>query len=144
MNEGIGMPSPISLLLVCIVSVAASTGCTLQSDIAAGGGAEVCNSLAAVRSDVTSLPSKNSTETVADVRAHLAEIDRSLGAAREQSHGLARLLLANLENATTATAGSISDLSDESPVASLPRSIRAAHRELKNSFADVWAKLACT
>ena len=68
MNEGIGMPSPISLSLLCIVSIAASDG-----------GPEVCNSLAAGRSDV----------------------------------------------------------------APLPRSIPVAHRDLKGTFDDVWAKLAC-
>ncbi len=137
------MKTPTAVLLACLLSSASITGCTIQSDIAADGAADVCTTLASVRSDVASLPNKRATPTVADVRNHLAEIDRSLGTAREKSHGLARILLTNLEEATTATAGSISDMSDESSVASLPRSIRAEHRELKSAFADVWAKLAC-
>lgn len=131
------------MAIAALALVGATSACGVRADIAASGGADVCRTLAAVRTDVESLPRGRSAATVGDIRTRLTEIERTLWTAQQQADGLAHVLIGNLHLKVARAAGSMSDLSDSSPVESLPRHLRNSPTRVKGGFVDAWDKLAC-
>lgn len=119
------------------------SACGVQTNASSGVTDQVCATISAAQTAMTSLNDPSTEKTVGDTVKKIDDFISSLDVARSQAKGLAQALIVNYSTTVAQARGLLDSVDQTAAVSQLPEGFAAIRSSLKTGFDKVVEKTGC-